>query len=88
FGALLIAIYTMLGISLYEHWYQQPLFLLAGAVWYNLLTLAGHLIFPIRPLQDNLARCYESLASFLEIKAALFDPDIEEESQAPMLQLA
>lgn len=29
FGALLIAIYTMLGISLYEHWYQQPLFLLA-----------------------------------------------------------
>ncbi|MRT54562.1 TIGR01666 family membrane protein [Enterobacteriaceae bacterium RIT693] len=88
FGALLIAIYTMLGISLYEHWYQQPLFLLAGAVWYNLLTLAGHLIFPIRPLQDNLARCYESLASFLEIKATLFDPDIEEESQAPMLQLA
>lgn len=88
FGALLIAIYTMLGISLYEHWYQQPLFLLAGAVWYNLLTLAGHLIFPIRPLQDNLARCYENLASYLEIKATLFDPDIEEESQAPMLELA
>lgn len=88
FGALLIAIYTMLGISLYEHWYQQPLLLLAGAVWYNLLTLAGHLIFPIRPLQDNLARCYEHLAYYLEIKATLFDPDIEEESQAPMLELA
>jgi uncharacterized membrane protein (TIGR01666 family) len=88
FGALLIAIYTMLGISLYEHWYQQPLFLLAGAVWYNLLTLAGHLIFPIRPLQDNLARCYDHLAHYLEIKATLFDPDIEEESQAPVLELA
>ncbi|WP_435954347.1 YccS family putative transporter [Dryocola sp. BD626] len=88
FGALLIAIYTMLGISLYEHWYQQPLYLLAGAVWYNLLTLAGHLIFPIRPLQDNLARCYDNLAQYLEIKATLFDPDIEEESQAPMLDLA
>ncbi|WP_435947784.1 YccS family putative transporter [Dryocola sp. BD586] len=88
FGALLIAIYTMLGISLYAHWYQQPLLLLAGAVWYNLLTLAGHLIFPIRPLQDNLARCYEHLAHYLEIKATLFDPDIEEESQAPMLELA
>ncbi|XNM62379.1 FUSC family membrane protein [Escherichia coli] len=25
FGALLIAIYTMLGTSLYEHWYQQPM---------------------------------------------------------------
>jgi len=88
FGALLIAIYTMLGISLYEHWYQQPILLLAGAIWYNLLTLAGHLIFPIRPLQDNLARCYESLARYLEVKATLFDPDIEEESQAPMLELA
>jgi uncharacterized membrane protein (TIGR01666 family) len=88
FGALLIAIYTMLGISLYEHWYQQPILLLAGAIWYNLLTLAGHLIFPIRPLQDNLARCYESLAHYLEVKATLFDPDIEEESQAPMIELA
>ncbi|BCG10018.1 YccS family putative transporter [Buttiauxella agrestis] len=88
FGALLIAIYTMLGISLYDHWYQQPILLLAGAIWYNLLTLAGHLIFPIRPLQDNLARCYESLARYLEVKATLFDPDIEEESQAPMLELA
>lgn len=39
FGALLIAIYTMLGTSLYEHWYQQPMYLLAGAVWYNVLTL-------------------------------------------------
>lgn len=88
FGALLIAIYTMLGISLYDHWYQQPILLLAGAIWYNLLTLAGHLVFPIRPLQDNLARCYESLARYLEVKATLFDPDIEEESQAPMLELA
>ncbi|RPH21713.1 TIGR01666 family membrane protein [Buttiauxella warmboldiae] len=88
FGALLIAIYTMLGISLYHHWYQQPILLLTGAIWYNLLTLAGHLIFPIRPLQDNLARCYESLARYLEVKATLFDPDTEEESQAPMLELA
>jgi uncharacterized membrane protein YccC len=26
FGALLIAIYTMLGVTLYDHWYLQPLF--------------------------------------------------------------
>lgn len=30
FGALLIAIYTMLGVTLYSHWYLQPLFLLAS----------------------------------------------------------
>ncbi|MBV8044728.1 YccS family putative transporter [Pluralibacter sp.] len=88
FGALLIAIYTMLGVSLYDHWYQQPLLLIAGAVWYNLLTLTGHLIFPIRPLQDNLARSFEQLAHYLELKSRLFDPDIEDESQAPMYELA
>lgn len=88
FGALLIAIYTMLGVSLYEHWYQQPLFLLAGAIWYNLLTLSGHLIFPVRPLQDNLSRCYKQLAHFLEIKSRLFDPDIESDAQAPLYELA
>lgn len=88
FGALLIAIYTMLGTTLYSSWYQQPLLLLAGAVWFNILTLAGHLVFPIRPLQDNLARCYEQLSQYLELKARLFDPDIEEESQAPLYELA
>lgn len=88
FGALLIAIYTMLGISLYDQWYQQPLLLLMGAIWYNVLTLTGHLIFPIRPLQDNLARSYEQLAHYLELKSRLFDPDIEEESQSPLYDLA
>ncbi|MBL7634159.1 YccS family putative transporter [Atlantibacter hermannii] len=88
FGALLIAVYTMLGVSLYQHWYQQPLLLLAGAVWYNLLTLIGYLIFPVRALQDSLARSYEQLAWYLEMKSRLFDPDIEEERQAPMMELA
>ncbi|EOW2680636.1 YccS family putative transporter [Enterobacter hormaechei] len=88
FGALLIAIYTMLGVSLYEQWYQQPVLLLLGAIWYNLLTLTGHLIFPVRALQDNIARSYEQLAHYLELKSRLFDPDIEEESQAPLYDLA
>ncbi|XNM72866.1 FUSC family membrane protein [Escherichia coli] len=88
FGALLIAIYTMLGTSLYEHWYQQPMYLLAGAVWYNVLTLIGHLLFPVRPLQDNLARRDEQLARYLELKSRMFDPDIEDESQAPLYDLA
>ncbi len=57
-------------------------------MWYNLLTLSGHLIFPIRPLQDNLARSYEQLARYLELKSRLFDPDLEDESQAPLYDLA
>ncbi len=88
FGALLIAVYTMLGISLFGQWYLQPLYLLAGAVWFNLLTLIGHLVFPIRALQDNLSRSYGQLAHYLELKSRLFDPDIEDESQAPLYDLA
>ncbi|BFI58553.1 membrane protein [Yersinia pseudotuberculosis] len=88
FGALLIAIYTMLGASMYPTWYQQPLLLISGAVWYNVLTLFGHLIFPIRPLQDNLARCYQQLAHYLEAKANLFDPDIESDINQPLIDVA
>ncbi|CBJ90047.1 putative efflux transport protein (PET family) (fragment) [Xenorhabdus nematophila ATCC 19061] len=33
FGALLIAIYTMLGSSIFPVWYQQPVLLLIGAIW-------------------------------------------------------
>ncbi|AOM40645.1 YccS family putative transporter [Xenorhabdus hominickii] len=79
FGALLIAIYTMLGSSIFPEWYQQPVLLLIGAIWYNLLTLTGHLFFPIRPLQENLARCYQQLSAYLYAKTSLFDPDSEAE---------
>lgn len=88
FGALLIAVYTMLGTSMYDAWYQQPTLLIMGAVWYNLLTLIGHLLFPIKPLQENLARSYEQLAHYLDAKANLFDPDVEHDTDLPWMDVA
>jgi len=88
FGALLIAIYTMLGTSMYHIWYQQPVLLICGAVWYNLLTLAGHILYPIRPLQDLISRCYSHLAHYLEAKATLFDPDQEGDNKNELVALA
>ncbi|MBD2819516.1 TIGR01666 family membrane protein [Xenorhabdus sp. 42] len=89
FGALLIAIYTMLGSSIFPLWYEQPVLLLIGSIWYNLLTLAGHLLFPIRPLQENLARCFQQLSVYLYAKASLFDPDTEaEEYKSSMFDVA
>ncbi|UDQ81714.1 TIGR01666 family membrane protein [Erwinia rhapontici] len=88
FGALLIAIYTMLGIHLFPQWYLQPVLLLLGAVWYNLLTLSGHLLFPIRPLQENISRCFAQLARYLEAKANLFDPDIEGDDHQTLVDVA
>lgn len=88
FGALLIAIYTLLGLGLFPQWYLQPSLLLAGAIWYNLLTLTGHVIFPVRPLQENIARSFEGLALYLEAKAGLFDPDTEENDNASLIEVA
>lgn len=35
-----------------------------------------------------MARCYEQLARYLELKSRMFDPDIEDESRAPLYDLA
>lgn len=88
FGALLIAVYTMLGIGLFSQWYMQPMLLLMGALWYNFLTLLGHLMFPVRPVQEQLAGSYSQLARYLEAKANLFDPDGNEESDASLINTA
>ncbi|WP_045046397.1 YccS family putative transporter [Rouxiella chamberiensis] len=89
FGALLIAIYTMLGINnVYQVWYEQSVLLLIGTLWYYLVTLAGHLVFPIRPLQDHIARCYQRLASYLDAKSNMFDPDQEGSNSQQLINLA
>ncbi|XPE46825.1 FUSC family membrane protein [Shigella flexneri] len=46
--------------------------------------LNRHLLFRVRPLQDNIARSEEQLAHYLELKSRLFEPDIEEDSQAQL----
>lgn len=88
FGALLIAVYTMLGIGLFSQWYMQPILLLVGALWYNLLTLFGHLMFPVRPVQEQLAGSYAQLAQYLEAKANLFDPDGDAQDDAALIRTA
>lgn len=88
FGALLIAIYTMLGVTLYDTWYQQPLLLLAGAVWYSLIALLSHALRPVRPVQENLANSYELLARYLDAKSAFFAPDEADRYDELQIQVA
>ncbi|MTC76963.1 YccS family putative transporter [Providencia sp. wls1916] len=88
FGALLIAIYTMLGVPIFDTWYIQPALLLTGAIWYNILTLIGHILFPVRPLQDAITQCYQQLSVYLDAKANLFDPDLEDDYQQSVYDLA
>lgn len=88
FGAILIAIYTMLGIGLFPKWYIQPLFLLAGAGVYYISTLINHLLFPARPVDAQLINTYSSLAKYLEAKATLFDPDGTAHNERPLYKLS
>lgn len=88
FGALLIAVYTMLGIHLFPVWYFQPLLLLSGALWYNLLTLVMHSLFPVQPVQQQLAATYSQLAEYLDAKASLFDPDAGESDDFSLIDAA
>ncbi|MFT4021844.1 MAG: YccS family putative transporter [Acinetobacter sp.] len=80
YGCLVISVYTMLGVHLFEQWYLQPLLLVIGAVWYGILSTISFLLFPVRPVQVKLAQSYSSLGDFLFAKSNLFDVDMNNES--------
>ncbi|WP_372754715.1 YccS family putative transporter [Labilibaculum sp.] len=75
FGALLIAIYTMLGSNLAPHWYSQPLLLPAGALCYGLLSYLFLSIHPSRLLEEQLSQGFEDLSLYMKEKSRLFPSD-------------
>jgi uncharacterized membrane protein YccC len=75
FGTLLVMLYTVLTYTLQLPWYTNPLMLICGTSLFSLCTLVLHLIFPNRPVQDNLANAYATLAEYMLVKAQFFDPD-------------
>lgn len=88
FGSLLIAAYTMLGHDMFTDFYSQPIFLLVGAIWYNLVVFIESIIQPIRTTQQSLAFSFFKLGQYLDAKAAMFDPDETDDFKQQSLQLA
>lgn len=88
FGALVISIYTMLAYRPERAWFIQPLLLVGGALWYNLLSFLLSLLWPTRPLQEGLATCYSELSSYLTAKAQFFDPDGADDFETQKLALS
>lgn len=89
YGCLVISVYSMLGVHLFEQWYLQPLLLVVGAAWYGLIATISFLLFPVRQLQDQLSASYRGLGSFLFAKSNLFDVDMTASSyQQSMIDLA
>ena len=89
YGCLIVSVYSMLGVHLFESWYIQPSLLVIGAAWYGLISTISFLLFPVREVQDKLSSCYSSLGDFLFAKSNLFDVDMTPESyQQSMIDLS
>jgi YccS/YhfK family integral membrane protein len=77
-STLLLAVYTMIGadaaLTIPGNPWQQPLWLLAGAAWYGVLSLLWSVLAPQQAVRQSLARLFEALADLLESKAAFFMP--------------
>ncbi len=88
-----LAIYTMIGLEQHgsEDWrtaLDAVSHLLAGAVWYGLLSILWTALFANRPVRERVARLYVELGRYLQLKAALFEPVREADLQRRQLALA
>nr|MDT0252399.1 YccS family putative transporter [Endozoicomonas sp.] len=88
FASLLLAVYTMLGVSGSTSLWEQPALLLAGALWYAVLSLAWQILWPNRPVQQSLANVFRELAGYLESKSQLFEPVTDMKPQPLRLEVA
>lgn len=89
YGCLVVSVYSMLGVHIFEEWYMQPSLLVIGAAWYGLISTISFLLFPVREVQDRLAQSYSSLGNFLFAKSNLFDVDMTAKSyQQSMIDLS
>lgn len=89
YGCLVISVYSMLGVHLFDNWYTQALLLVTGAAWYGVISTISFLLFPVRQVQDKLSQCYSSLGDFLFAKSNLFDVDMTPSSyQQSMIELS
>ncbi len=88
FGSLLIAIYTMLGAHESLNLWFQPLLLLTGAAWYYFVSLVWQSVWPLQPVQQNLANVFFQIANYLDAKAKLFHPVVNLEPQPMRIEAA
>ena len=90
-GTLILAVYTMIGTDQPNppaDLLSEPAQLLAGAAWYGLLSLLWAMLSPQLAVRHALARVFDTLADYLEDKAALFTPVHGVNRDARLLTLA
>jgi len=86
FGAILIAIYTMIGHQSGTLWYEQPLLLTIGALWYGLFSIIWNFYSPNRSLREQLAQLFFAISRYKQQKSALFN-EVEGHSQRALYDI-
>ncbi|WP_170285844.1 YccS family putative transporter [Propionivibrio limicola] len=52
----------------------QEILLLSGAAWYGVISIAWSATFPKQPVDQNLARLFDALGTYLNLKSRLLEP--------------
>jgi len=86
FGAILVAIYTMIGHQPNISWYEQPLLLTIGTLWYGFFSIVWNYYKPNRSLREQLAQLYFTLSRYQRQKASLFN-EVEGYSQKALFEI-
>jgi len=71
--ALLVIILTMDQPIYGDNALLQALFIVAGGIWYTVISLIFYTIHPYRPAQRALGKCIRELATYIRIKAQFYD---------------
>lgn len=79
FGTLLVALYTMIGLTNNPPHFVQPFLLPLGAAIYGMVSLWQLRRNQWRLLDEQLARGFSSLATYFTTKAGLFPANAEEQ---------
>lgn len=75
FATLVVAVYTGLSRDPNITQHINTLLILLGTLLYSGASILTHLLFPNRPVQENMIRAYRQLSHYLNHKADFFDPD-------------
>ena len=86
YGAILIAIYTMIGHQPGVNWYEQPILLTLGALWYGLFSIIWNFYTPNRSLREQLAQLFFTLSRYQQQKSSLFN-EVEADSQRSLYDI-
>ena len=91
-ATLILSIYTMIGVDQRggtpTDFWREPLLLVAGALWYGLLSVLWNALFANQPVQQSLAKLFLELGEYLKIKSTLLEPLRQLDVEAQRLALA